>query len=332
MISLCHCETINYFYIFSLGLFFQVDRVMIDTFLFDEFCHTSLLEVIMNRRQTRNLSVTMIVIALVLLVGMGVFAFRLLHGSTGSLVYPWKQTERLPYRESKTEALRLRSINPINAETLASHKEEVAEILRTTGPKICLTFDDGPSPAITPKLLDLLKQYNVHATFFLVGKNAERYPDLVKRMIDEGHEVGNHSYDHPQLTTLSVDGFMSQINGTNDIIYNATGVKPKYLRPPYGSKNQVMKDTIPMPFILWNVDPEDWNKTATKESISQNVLDNVSDGGIVLSHDLYERTYEAYEILIPQLIQQGYQFLTVSEMFREKGVDAVNGESYRSIR
>ena len=99
MISLCHCETINYFYIFSLGLFFQVDRVMIDTFLFDEFCHTSLLEVIMNRRQTRNLSVTLNVIALVLLVGMGVVAFRLLHGSTDSLVYPWKQTEDVYKRQ-----------------------------------------------------------------------------------------------------------------------------------------------------------------------------------------------------------------------------------------
>lgn len=304
---------------------------MIDLFLFDEICQIDLLEVIMNRRQTRNLSLTMIVIALVLLVGMGVFAFRLLHDSTSSQVHPWKQTERFLYKESKTEALRLRSINPINTETLASHKEEVAEILKTKGPKICLTFDDGPSPTITPKLLDLLKQYNVHATFFVVGKNAERYPDLLKRMIDEGHEIGNHSYDHPQLTKLSVDGFMSQINGTNDIVDNATGVKPRYLRPPYGSKNQAMKDTVPMPFILWNVDPEDWHKTATKESISQNVLNNVSDGGIVLSHDLYDRTYEAYEIIIPKLIEQGYQFLTVSEMFSAMGVDAVNGESYRKI-
>ncbi len=304
---------------------------MIDTFLFDEICQTEFLEVSMNRRQTRNLSLAMIAVALVLFAGMGVFAFRILHGSTSSQAHPWKQGERLSYKESKTEALRLRSINPINAELLASHKAEVAEILKETGPKICLTFDDGPNPTVTPKLLDLLKQYNVHATFFVVGKNAARYPDLLKRMIDEGHEIGNHSYDHPQLTKLSVDDFMSQINGTNDIVYNATGVKPKYLRPPYGSKNQIMKDTIPMPFILWNVDPVDWHKTATKESISQNVLDNVSDGGIVLSHDLYDRTYEAYEILIPKLIDQGYQFLTVSEMFSAMGVNAVNGESYGHI-
>jgi peptidoglycan/xylan/chitin deacetylase (PgdA/CDA1 family) len=185
------------------------------------------------------------------------------------------------------------------------------------GPYIAMTFDDGPSPELTPKLLDILKARGIKATFFVVGQNAAQYPDILKRMVAEGHEIGNHSWSHPALTKLGADGVKKQIESTNAAIEQATGQKVTVMRPPYGATSQILNrryaDQYGMKVILWSVDPLDW-KYRNSARVSSQIIQGAHPGAIILSHDIHATTVAAMPETFDALLAKGYKFVTVSEL------------------
>ena len=191
---------------------------------------------------------------------------------------------------------------------------------------MALTFDDGPSD-FTDRLLDCLEANNVKATFFLTGQEVEYFQEPVKRMEELGCEIGNHSYDHPDLTTLSADDVTSQLSRTDQLIQDLTGHIATVVRPPYGSYNDTVAGIAARPLIMWSVDTLDW-ETQNVDSTVQNVMDNAADGQIILMHDIFKESVDAAEVFIPQLIQEGYQLVTVSELAAAKGITLENGVSY----
>ena len=190
------------------------------------------------------------------------------------------------------------------------------------GKTIAMTFDDGPSAKLTPMLLDTLKQRGIHATFFVVGQNAAEYPDILKRIVAEGHEIGNHSWSHPQLTHLGMAGVDSQITKTNAAIKAAIGHDPVLMRPPYGATtaalNKHFAQTYGMKIILWSVDPLDW-KVRNSAHVEKEILSQIGPGGIVLSHDIHATTVAAMPETLDALIARGYKFATVSELIAMQG-------------
>ena len=223
------------------------------------------------------------------------------------------------------------------ASSAASEVSPVPEASGTSEPTvspepkgmIALTFDDGPSD-FTDRLLDCLEANNVKATFFLAGQEVEYFQEPVKRMEELGCEIGNHSYDHPDLTTLSADDAASQLSRTDQLIQDLTGHIATVVRPPYGSYNDTVAETAARPLILWSVDTLDW-ETQNADSTVQNVMDNASDGQIILMHDIFKESVDAAEIFIPQLLQEGYQLVTVSELAAAKGITLENGTAYGSF-
>lgn len=198
-------------------------------------------------------------------------------------------------------------------------------------PMVAFTFDDGPHPKNTKKILDVLKEHNAHATFFVIGENAKKFGNLMKEMVDSGSEVGNHSYSHQKLTNLDHDKMLKEIRRGNQIIKKQIGKKPKYLRPPYGSYNQEVVAKITQPIILWDIDTLDWKMKDT-EDIIQRVLNEVEDGDIVLMHDIYESTADAVAYLVPELQKRGFEIVSISELAKEKGVKLKPGKTYRRIK
>ncbi|MBQ8803789.1 MAG: polysaccharide deacetylase family protein [Tyzzerella sp.] len=196
-------------------------------------------------------------------------------------------------------------------------------------PMIALTFDDGPGP-YTETLLTALEEHGVKATFFMLGTRVNRYPEVVKKMVAIGCELGNHSTNHPELTKLNAGGISAEIDTTNQAIQNAAGQPATLVRPPYGSINSVVRATVQAPLILWSVDTLDW-ESQNVEMIKGQIMSTVKDGDVVLMHDIYETTVQAIIELIPELKEQGYQFLTVSELAEMRGVSLQNGEKYRSF-
>lgn len=193
-------------------------------------------------------------------------------------------------------------------------------------PSVALTFDDGPGPR-TSELLDVLDKYSAHATFFMLGQNIASYPDVLKKMDELGCELGNHSYDHADLSKLSSEEIQSEINKTNDKISNAAGSNPTVMRPPYGAISDTMKSTVTLPMILWNIDTLDW-KTRNTQSTIDSVMSQAKDGDIILMHDIHTETVDAAIQLIPKLQEKGFQLVTVSELAAIKDVKLKNGETY----
>lgn len=192
-------------------------------------------------------------------------------------------------------------------------------------PMMALTFDDGPGER-THELLDVLEKYDAHATFFMLGKNVSGYSEEIKRMKEIGCELGNHSYDHPQLT-LEGDHGAGQIGKTNELIRDACGSPATVMRPPYGAIDESVEASVGMPLILWNVDTLDWQTKDTKKTVD-NVLQNADDGDIVLLHDIHSTTIDAAIQLIPKLISDGYQLVTVSELAEARGQMLKKGSTY----
>ena len=182
------------------------------------------------------------------------------------------------------------------------------EMIQEETKRVALTFDDGPNPEYTEKLLDGLKDREVKATFFLLGNQVELYPDIVKRMHGEGHLIGNHSYDHVNLGALCESEACTQIKKTNDAIYKVTGEYPEYLRPPFGSVNMIV--------TLWDIDTRDW-EVQNVASIESKVLGKAKDGEIILMHDAYATSVTAAIDLIDKMKQDGYEFVTVDELIFE---------------
>lgn len=191
--------------------------------------------------------------------------------------------------------------------------------VRVNGPFIAITFDDGPHKDLTPRLLDILKEKKVKATFFIIGRNADNYPDIMKRIAAEGHEVANHSWSHPELAKLPQDTIKSEITRTTDAITKTTGRTNALLRPPYGAlkadQREWVRSTWGYRIILWDVDPLDWRKPGA-EVVSQRILNGTKPGSIILAHDIHADTIEAMPTTIDQLLARGFQFVTVSELLK----------------
>src|SRR5580700_8679948 len=189
--------------------------------------------------------------------------------------------------------------------------------VRVDQPYIAMTFDDGPSAENTPRLLEILKQRNIKATFFLIGQNAAANPDIVRRILAEGHEVGNHSWTHPQLSKLSDDRVTAEITKTQDAIKDASGYTPTLLRPPYGAITPRQREWIANQFglniILWSVDPLDWKRPGASV-ITQRILSQTRPGAIILSHDIHKQTVDAMPATLDALSAKGYKFATVSQL------------------
>jgi len=184
---------------------------------------------------------------------------------------------------------------------------------------VAMTFDDGPHPTNTPRLLDLMKKRNVKATFFVVGRNAKAYPHILRRMIAEGHEVANHTWNHPDLTKLSLARVRDEFDSTRDAIVAAVGVKPRLSRPPYGAVNSTIKDLLKneygYPTILWSVDPMDWKRPGSSV-VTRRLVSGTHPGAILLAHDIHRPTIDAMPATFDQLLAKGYKFVTVSQLIR----------------
>lgn len=202
-------------------------------------------------------------------------------------------------------------------ETVSTQSKNVKTLTEDTKKKrVALTFDDGPDPNYTEKLLDGLKERDVKATFFLLGKQVDQYPDIVKRIYKEGHIIGNHSYDHVNLATLSATDAKNQISKTNEAIYKITGEYPQYLRPPFGNEPQnedVAKDMIT---VLWDVDPLDWC-CGSSTNVANKVEKSVKEGDIILLHDASKSSVEAALQIVDELTEKGYEFVTVDKLIFE---------------
>ena len=193
-------------------------------------------------------------------------------------------------------------------------------------PVIALTFDDGPGKR-TGELLDQLEKYDAKATFFMLGQKVASYPDEIKKMKEIGCELGNHSYDHPNLANLSADGVKKQIGDTHSKIKKIVGEEATVMRPPYGAISATLRENAGMPLILWNIDTLDW-KTRNARITVDMVMKNVDDGDIILMHDIHTESVDAAIELIPKLLEKGYQLVTVSELAAYKNVTLENGEKY----
>ncbi|MEM8954696.1 MAG: polysaccharide deacetylase family protein [Verrucomicrobiota bacterium] len=186
-------------------------------------------------------------------------------------------------------------------------------------PYIALTFDDGPHATNTPRLLDMLKERNVKATFYVVGTNAKQYPHILRRMINEGHEIGNHTKTHPALTKLSDSGVRNELNYCRDAIIGATGVPPVTMRPPYGATSSRLESMVHSeygyPSILWSVDPQDWRKPGPR-TVANRLVSGAGPGGILLVHDIHRETIDAMPETLDRLLAKGYRFVTVSQLIK----------------
>lgn len=194
--------------------------------------------------------------------------------------------------------------------------------VKTNLPFIALTFDDGPHPVNTPRLLDILRSRNVKATFYVVGTNAKRYPEILQRIVAEGHEIGNHTVTHGNLTKMSPDQIRSELRTSHDTIVSATGVAPRTMRPPYGAITSSQKSWIRQEFgypsILWSVDPEDWKKPGSSV-VASRLVSGARPGGILLVHDIHAPTIDAVLPALDQLLAKGFQFVTVTQLIAMDG-------------
>lgn len=204
----------------------------------------------------------------------------------------------------------------------------------TTKPMVALTWDDGPDSKVGNRLMDYLEAVDGRGTFFMVGNRVSENQDEVKRMVQDGHEVANHSWDHDlKLSKKGTDYIANEFNKTNDIIEQVSGVKPTLIRLPGGIISDDVRSTVTQPMIYWSLDTEDW-KTRNAQSTIDAIESNIKDGDIVLMHEIYEATGDACQTVIPWLQSQGYQMVTVSELIKFRGatVDASSGKQYESFR
>jgi len=195
---------------------------------------------------------------------------------------------------------------------------------------IALTFDDGPNYN-TSKVIDVLNKYDIRATFFVLGSRAINNKNILKKMADSGMEIGNHTYNHLLLTKYDENKIRSEIEDTSEVIYSATKKRPKLLRPSYGSVNNKIKKVANMPIIIWDIDTLDW-KYHNSKRITSRVVNKVRDGDIILMHDIYSASLNALSNIIPILQDNGYEFVTIDELFYYKGISLENGKVYGYAR
>lgn len=208
-------------------------------------------------------------------------------------------------------ALHIREKEQEVQETMGNVQENSNADLGTK--KIALTFDDGPHPYYTEQLLDGLKERGVKATFFVTGEHAELHPEIIKRMNEEGHLIGNHTYSHIQLQKNNREEFKAQLLKTNEVISNITGKEVLYVRPPYGTWDKKLETELNMFPVLWTVDPKDWCSDNVA-SVTQMVVSKTEENDIILMHDYYESSVTAALKVVDELQEKGYEFVTVEEI------------------
>lgn len=195
--------------------------------------------------------------------------------------------------------------------------------------QVALTYDDGPSSAYTPKVLDMLKQYNIKATFFLVGNRIRTTPTSVKRMAQEGHEIGYHTWGHTYFFNMSAKEIKEDFEKFQNAVYDASGSKATVYRAPGGNITDTALKTIPLPHIMWSVDTRDW-ETRNTEAVKKAVINGLKDGAIILVHDIHGTTYHGTKAAIEYVIKNDLdvEFLTVTELLSRKGTPPQAGKTY----
>ncbi|MCM1570163.1 MAG: polysaccharide deacetylase family protein [Roseburia sp.] len=191
-------------------------------------------------------------------------------------------------------------------------KQEEGEGLKDSK-KIAITFDDGPHPFYTEQLLDGLKEREVVVTFFVTGEHAKLHPDIIKRMQEEGHLIGNHTYSHIQLTKDNREKFKEELIATNEVLEEITGEEVEFVRPPYGSWDKSFEKELNMFPVLWTVDPLDWSSRNVSR-ITNKIVNKVEENDIILMHDYYDTSVTAALQAIDELLEEGYTFVTVEEI------------------
>ena len=194
-------------------------------------------------------------------------------------------------------------------------KQILNEEMKTESPRIALTFDDGPS-ICTTDLLDGLKERNVKATFFLVGENVEIYPEIVKRIYEEGHLIGNHTYHHVEITKLSDEEAMYEINKTDEVISEITGERVQYIRPPFGVWQRELENHLDVLPVMWSIDPLDWT-TENVDEVVNKIVSQAKENDIILLHDCYKSSVEAALRTVDLLKAEGFEFVTVDQLILE---------------
>lgn len=180
-------------------------------------------------------------------------------------------------------------------------------------PCVALTFDDGPHPVYTKRLLDGLQSRGIRATFFVVGENISGSEELIRRMADEGHVIGNHTYSHIKLSGITDAEACGEVQKTDALVRELTGSGTEFIRPPFGSWKKTLECELEMIPVLWDVDPLDWT-TKNTGVIVQRVLEDVEPGDIILLHDFYGSSVDAALEIADQLLAQGYELVTVDEL------------------
>lgn len=234
-----------------------------------------------------------------------------------------------PVKTSPNTAYRTPSIDgPVprnNAGNFSSNFSKDAGIsfsrVPVSGNYIAITFDDGPHPQNTPRLLDMLAKRNIKATFYVIGRSVDLHPGVLRRTVAEGHEIGNHSHTHRLLSKLGDTEVRQEMQRCQDAIGRAAGVRPRTMRPPYGGLLQRQREMIHnefgYPTILWSVDPLDWKRPGPSV-VASRILSGTSAGGIVLAHDLHSQTVDAMPATLDGLLKRGFKFVTVSQLIAMK--------------
>ena len=217
------------------------------------------------------------------------------------------------------------------AARLSCPADAAAAAAMRTEKLLALTFDDGPRRSTTSALLDGLVRRGVHATFFIVGSNLDGNEELILRMEAEGHQVGIHSYNHKMLTGLNAADLYTEVGALRDRLTDLLGHDGFLLRPPYGKTDDALRRRAGAPIILWSIDPEDWSDDDSDRQTAL-ILSQVQDGDIILLHDIYPSSVDTALRVVDALLDEGYYFVTVDELFAARGVTPENGKVYRSLR
>lgn len=219
----------------------------------------------------------------------------------------------LAYMAGQGAAAEKNAVKTISKGHIKMAAEEENETAEEEKKEIALTFDDGPNPEYTPMLLKGLRKRNVKATFFLLGEEVEQYPDIVKEMVEDGHLLGVHSYQHVNFKEAGVEEALKQIEKTQEAIRNVTGSNCGYIRPPYGCWQKELDERENLIEVLWDVDPRDWG-TKDADLVVKRILKNTKEGDIILLHDASKSSVQAAFTVIDVLKKQGYSFVTVEEL------------------
>lgn len=197
--------------------------------------------------------------------------------------------------------------------------EEEKQIAPTSTSKkyVALTFDDGPHPEVTPLILNTLKKYNAKATFFMLGSRVQHYPDIANQVCEAGHEIGNHTWNHPKLTNMAESEILKEYTMTEQAIIQAIGVPSTIFRPPYGATNATVKAVIPSIQFNWTIDTEDWKHRDAKKLLPS-VKSTIHPNAVILMHDIHLSTANGLEAVLQYLQAEGYEFVTVSDILNAK--------------